>query len=206
MPTEIEIKLRLPGEWAIPPVLEDERVQACMMLDFAEREMDAVYYDTESGEMDRRQWSLRLRRENGVSAASCKTAGERDGAMISRGEWQVFAEDWETALPLLAAAGAPEELRSLYWGDLVPQCSVRFVRTAAPLRLPDGSTAEMALDRGTLSAGEKQEALLEMELELLTGEPGEMIRLAAHLESRHALSKELNSKYARALRLLRTRC
>jgi inorganic triphosphatase YgiF len=204
MPTEIEIKLRLPGEWAVPPVLEDERVLACLMRDFTECGMDAVYYDTESGELDKRQWSLRLRREGGVPVASCKTAETRDGSMFTRGEWQVFAGDWETALPLLADAGGPEELRNIPL-PLVPRCRVEFTRTAAPLRLPDGSTAELALDRGTLSAGEKQEALLELELELLTGEPDGMIELAAHLESKHALSKELNSKYARALRLLRTR-
>ena len=204
MPTEIEIKLRLPGEWAVTPILEDERVAACMMREFAETDMDSVYYDTEKGELSERQWSLRLRRENGVSVASCKTAGTRDGAMFSRGEWQVYAEDWETALPLLVAEGAPGTLLSLD-GPPLPRCSVRFTRTAAPLRLPDGSAAELALDRGLLSAGEKREDLLELELELLTGDPGGMSELAAYLEEKHALFKEYNSKYARALRLLRTR-
>lgn len=204
MPTEIEIKLRLPGEWAIQPILEDERVRECLMRDFADTDMDAVYYDTESGELSERQWSLRLRRENGVSVAACKAAGTRDGAMFSRGEWQVFADDWDTALPLLAAEGAPSKLLALS-GPLLPHCSIRFTRTAAPLRLPDGSTAELALDRGTLSAGEKQESLLELELELLTGNPEEMAAFAAYLETKHALFKEYNSKYARALRLIRTR-
>jgi inorganic triphosphatase YgiF len=204
MPTEIEIKLRLPGEWTIPPILEDERITSCMMRDFAETEMDAVYYDTEHGELDERKWSLRLRRENGMAVASCKTETVRAGAVVSRGEWQVFAEDWETALPLLAADGAPDELLSLS-GPLVPRCAIRFTRTAAPLSLPGGSTAELALDRGSLSAGEKQEAFLELELELLTGQPDEMAALAAYLEAKHSLTKELNSKYARALRLLRTR-
>jgi inorganic triphosphatase YgiF len=205
MPTETEIKLRLPGEWAVPPVLEDGRVAGRLMTDFTECEMNAVYYDTAGGEMDGRKWSLRLRREGGVTVAACKTGESRDGAVVSRGEWQVCAGDWETALPLLAEAGAPEELREIRAEDLVPRCRVTFTRTAAPLRLPDGSVAEMALDRGTLMAGEKQEVLLELELELLTGEPGEMAELAAYLESRHSLSKEYNSKYARALRLLRTR-
>ena len=204
MPTEIEIKLRLPGEWAAPPIFEDERIAACMMRDFSDTEMDAVYYDTEKGELDKRQWALRLRREGSVSVAACKTAGTRDGAMASRGEWQVCAEDIETALPLLVADGAPSSLLSLS-GPLLPRCAVRFTRTAAPLHLPDGSTAELALDRGTLSADEKQEPFLELELELLTGEPGEMAALAAYLEDRHKLSKEYNSKYARALRLLRSR-
>ncbi|MCL1806213.1 MAG: CYTH domain-containing protein [Oscillospiraceae bacterium] len=204
MPTETEIKLRLPGEWAVKPILEDERVQACLMKDFSDTEMDAVYYDTEQGELDKRQWSLRLRRENGVSVACCKTAGGRDGSLVSRGEWQVFAEDWEKALPLLVSEGAPHELLALS-GSLVPRCVIQFTRTAAPLRLQDGSAAELALDRGTLSAGEKQESLLELELELITGELGEMVALAAYLEAKHALSKEYNSKLARALRLVRSR-
>jgi inorganic triphosphatase YgiF len=204
MPTEIEIKLRLPGEWAIPPVLEDERITAYRMRAFLDTEMESVYYDTRSGDCEKNLWSLRLRRENGVSVASCKTAGEREGAMVTRGEWQVFAEDWEKALPLLVAGGAPSGLLSLN-GPLIPLCSVKFTRTAAPLRLPCGAAAEMALDRGVLSADEKQEPLLELELELLTGEAAEMVDLAAYLEDKHALTKELNSKYGRALRLLRTR-
>ncbi|MDR1670064.1 MAG: CYTH domain-containing protein [Oscillospiraceae bacterium] len=204
MPTEIEVKLRLPGEWVIQPVLEDARVTACMMREFSETEMEAEYYDTDQGELSDRQWSLRLRREGGVSVAACKTAGTRDGAMFSRSEWQVNAPDIESAVPLLVDEGAPGALLLLA-GRLLPRCSSRFTRTAAPLSLPDGSTAELALDRGELLAGEKREELLELELELLTGESAGMLELAAYLEIKYALSKEYNSKYARALRLIRSR-
>lgn len=204
MPSEIEIKLRLPGDWVVPSILEDERVAALMMREFSETEMEAEYYDTEKGELSERQWSLRLRRENGVSVAACKTAGARDGAMFSRSEWQVYAPDIDSAIPLLVNEGAPGALLSLA-GPLLPQCSSRFIRSAAPLCLPDDSTAELALDHGELLAGEKREELLELELELLTGDPTGMLELAAYLESKYALSKEYNSKYARALRLIRSR-
>ena len=87
----------------------------------------------------------------------------------------------------------------------MPRCAIEFTRTAAPLRLPDGSTAEIALDEGSFSAGEKSEPLLELELELLSGDVSEMLELADYLEEKYALSKELNSKLARALRLVRSR-
>jgi inorganic triphosphatase YgiF len=204
MPSEIEIKLRLPGEWSAQPILEDSRVADCLMREFSETEMESVYYDTDKGFLSERQWSLRLRRENGVSVAACKTAGTREGAMFTRSEWQVYAPGIDAALPLLVDEGAPGELLQLT-GLLLPRCSSRFTRTAAPLRLPDGSTAELALDRGELLAGDKREELLELELELLTGESAGMLELAAYLESRYALSKEYNSKYGRALRLIRSR-
>ena len=203
MSTEIEIKLRLPDERTAGRVMEDARVRAGLMTPFSETEMKSVYYDTAAGDIAERKWSLRVRLEGGVPVASLKTLGQQENGLFSRSEWQVGAETIEQAIPLLIAQGAPPGLAG--FADYEPKCEVEFVRSSAHLKLADDSVAEMAIDRGTLGAGEKKEPLLELELELLAGLPGAMTELAEWLEERYELSREPASKYVRALRLVRTR-
>ena len=203
MSTEIEIKLRLPDERTAERVMEDARVRACLMTPFSEADMKSVYYDTAAGDISERKWSLRIRLEKGIPVAALKTLGQQENGLFSRSEWQTGAETIEQAIPLLIVQGAPPELAG--FSDYEPKCEVEFVRSSAHLKLSDDSVVEMAVDRGTLGAGEKKEQLLELELELLAGLPGAMTEFAEWLEERYELVREPASKYVRALRLVRTR-
>jgi len=203
MPMEVEIKLRVPDGRVAARMAEDERVRGYLMTDFRDADMDAVYYDTVDGALEQRQWAYRIRREGALSVACCKAAESKDGAVFSRREWQVPGEPPETALLRLVETGAPEALLS--FGELLPQCAIVFTRRFAPLRLSDDTHAEMAIDSGCLTAGDKQEDFWELELELLSGNLAEMREFAEYLEKKYTLAAEHLSKYARALRLIRTR-
>lgn len=203
MPIEVEIKLRLPDKRAAERVLDDSRVRACRMAPFSDTQMKALYFDTPEGALSARKWSLRLRRENGVSVAVCKTMGTQESGFFSRSEWQAPAETLEEAIPLLISEGAPPELAE--FTGYLPRCEMDFVRTSAHLRLPGGSIVELAVDCGFLRAGDKTEPLFELELELITGTPESMVELSGFLEEKYGLLRELSSKYARALRLIRSR-
>lgn len=203
MATEVEIKLRIPSELIAGRIMKDSRVCECMITDFEKTEMDATYYDNAAGEMSKMHCSLRIRRENGVTVACCKMSQSIEDALFSRNEWQTRAENWDEAIPKLIELGAPEKLLTL--GELLPRCRIVFTRTAAPLKLPDGSTIELAVDEGYLYAEEKREELRELELELLTGKQDGLVIMGEYLEKKYSLPKEYSSKYARALRLIRSR-
>lgn len=204
MPMEVEIKLRIPDARTATRIWEDNRIAAHMMTPFREIEMEAVYYDTADRLLQTRHWSFRIRREGERTVAACKTSESKDGSLFSRREWEVLAETPQQALPLLVEAGAPQELLSL--GEMLPQCRICFTRTAAPLQLPNHDTAvEIVVDNGELEADGKKEHVLELELELLAGQLEEMQNLAEYLEKKYLLQAEHLSKYARALRLIRSR-
>ena len=158
-------------------------------------EMETAYFDTPSGALSARKYTLRRRLENGVSVCTVKTpAGD------ARGEWEVECDAIEAAIPKLLALGAPDDLAELTKEGLVHICGAKFTRLAKTVYLPD-CTVELALDRGVLLGGGKTEPLCEAEVELKTGEKAACDAFAKGLSERFGLVPEEKSKFARALRL-----
>ena len=203
MPMEVETKLRIPDERIRDRILKDEEVLALAMEPFRPIQMDAIYYDTPKRALSEKKWTLRLRKENEESIMVFKQMGRMEGALFQREEYSCPADTVEVGIEGLLALGAPTELRDM--GPYVECCRVQFVRNACALRLEDGSVCELALDAGQIQVEKKSEKLLEMEMELLSGDPEEMIKLNHRLKERHDLLPEFYSKYARALLMLRTR-
>ena len=161
----------------------------------AKMEMETAYYDTPSGAMSARRYTLRRRLENGVSVCTLKTpAGD------ARGEWEVECEGIEAAIPMLIAVGAPADLEALVKEGVVHICGAKFTRLAKTISLP-GCTVEIALDQGVLLGGGKTESLCETEVELKDGDKAACDAFAMELAQRFGLVTEEKSKFARALRL-----
>ena len=158
-------------------------------------EMETDYYDTLSGAMSGRRYTLRRRLENGVSVCTLKTpAGD------ARGEWEAECDTIENAIPKLIAMGAPADLAELIKEGLVHICGARFTRLAKTVILPD-CTVEIALDKGVLLGGGKTEPLCEAEVELKAGSKEACDAFAKELAARFGLVAEKKSKFARALGL-----
>ena len=134
-----------------------------------------------------------LRGEQSVGTALCRPSPEADPHL--RGEWETEAADLASALPKLAALGAPVPQADT---PLQVLCRADFIRRAVLLRLDDGSTAELALDLGTLSGATRSLPLCELELELKSGEPAAARAFAEALAERFSLRPEPLSKFARA--------
>ena len=64
---------------------------------------------------------------------------------------------------------------------LVPQFTTAFVRHAIPVAFPNGTRAEVAIDSGTIRAGRRTERISEIEIEMVSGEPLPLFRLAQAL-------------------------
>ena len=156
--------------------------------------METTYYDTADSALSARRWTLRRRMENEISVCTMKLPLP-DG---SRGEWEVQAPSIEAGIPLLCRVGAPEELLEVT--GLHPICGARFTRLSTLITLPDAKL-ELALDRGVLLGGGKEQPLLEVEAEYKEGSEEVVKAFAVALAREFALEEEPLSKYARARRL-----
>lgn len=158
--------------------------------------METTYYDTPSGQLAARRYTLRTRLENGICVCTLKTPGLGG----SRREWEVHCHRIEDGAKMLCKLETPAELPALLSEGLVQVCGARFVRIAATVQL-DGCTVELALDQGVLTGGGREIPLCEVEVELKSGSQEACDRYATELARRFCLEQEPKSKFRRALEL-----
>lgn len=158
--------------------------------------METTYYDTPAGDIRRLRWTLRSRKENGISICALKTPGEGFG----HGEWEVYCAKIEDAIDALLEKGAPAQLADFAAAGLAPVCGARFTRLAGLIDA-DGCTVELALDDGFLLGGGKEQPLCEVEVELKSGSEDAAAAFSMVLAQELGLRPETRSKIARAMAL-----
>lgn len=185
-------------EWkfsATPPVLTaiDEAFpgQSRML------EMETTYYDTPTGALSARHYTLRRRLENGVSVCTLKTP-----AGSARAEFEVHCQSIRQAVAQLPSLGCPADFAQIAQEGIVPVCGAKFTRIAKTVSLPEGSV-ELALDQGILMGGSKEIPLCEVEVELKSGDVRICDMFARMLAARFGLQIQKHSKFRRALALYR---
>ena len=157
--------------------------------------MQTTYYDTPSGQLSRRYYTLRRRMENESSICTLKAP-----AQVGRGEWEVACQRIEDAISALCKLGAPADLPQLVSEGLIAVCGARFQRIARTVLLED-CTVELAIDEGVLTGGDRELPLCEVEIELKEGSMEACNRFAQELATQFALESEARSKFRRALAL-----
>lgn len=158
--------------------------------------MQTNYYDTPSASLSQRHITLRCRMENDEAVCTVKTPISGYG----RGEWDCRCDDIVKSIPLLCAQGAPAELAELTREGVQEVCGARFTRLAATVQFGD-ALLEIALDRGILTGGGREQPLCEVEVELKSGEPELAIAFGLQLKNKFGLVPQEKSKFRRALSL-----
>lgn len=211
MPTKIEMKMRMPDRYAGDKVLNDEIIMEYLEDDITVREVESVFYDTPGWDLYKNNLMLHIRETNGAPLATLKdvSAGsgnlEIPGLYINR-HWVCIAGGADEAVSGLMDAGAPKKLGELAKAaKLVPCCRANYMRRSTMLYMPEGVRVDLSIDEGTLEVDDKSEPILEIELELLFGDLSNLPPLCDNLAKKYGLIPELQNKYERALRLLRSR-
>ncbi|NIC41962.1 CYTH and CHAD domain-containing protein [Aquabacterium sp. A08] len=188
-PQEIELKLLVPGlspDEALQrlrraPSLRRRRPQQQLLLN--------RYFDTPDLALQRQRCALRLRHIGtpgdagpGSWVQTLKTAGTSHGGLSQRGEWES---------PVAQGRLDPAALHGTAWdaldphGTLLATLQPRFethcLRTTWRVRRRNGTDIEVALDAGSVRAGDRTTPLLELELELLSGPRAALFALAQEL-------------------------
>ncbi|MDN5935813.1 MAG: CHAD domain-containing protein [Nitrosospira sp.] len=181
MPTEIELKLRLPPD-AVARLQRSPLLRSLSISSPATRKLYSVYYDTPDSDLRRNGVAFRLRREGRRWMQTIKSGGSAAAGLHQRDEWEapvLKAQPDFTKIsdPLLIELFNTSSLRE----QLRPVFTTEFDRNIRILRLADGSEAAFCLDRGTIVARDASERLCEIELELKSGSPAPLFQLALDL-------------------------
>ncbi|CDL63137.1 Adenylate cyclase [Klebsiella pneumoniae IS39] len=160
-----------------------------------------IYYETADNWLRRHDMGLRIRGDQGRYEMTLKIAGRVVGGLHQRPEYNIPLDKPELALERLPAEVWPQgELPAALAEHVQPLFSTDFARERWVIQ-EGKSEIEIALDRGEVKAGEHQEPICELELELLAGETTDLLRLAHRLLESGVLRQGSLSKAARGYHL-----
>ncbi|WP_066273142.1 CYTH and CHAD domain-containing protein [Hydrogenophaga palleronii] len=158
-----------------------------------------TYFDTSTLALRAQRMAVRERRIGRRTLLTVKTAGSSVGGLSRRGEWEAASRPGQfDFMALVDDTALAEQLTRVAW-QLVPVFRTDFTRRSWQLR-HGGALVEVALDQGAISTGNAEgnhrQAILELELELLSGPVDALLDLA------HTLALGPQGQAGSGLRLL----
>ncbi|HEX5803325.1 MAG TPA: CHAD domain-containing protein [Azospira sp.] len=160
------------------------------------------YYDTPDLALLDAGIALRHRRTARGWLLTVKSAEPAAGGLARRSEWEAPSLPDTFDFSHVDDKRLRRKLQALQ-PRLQPAFFTDFQRTAWLLEPAPGVRVELALDRGSIRHGERQEALCEIELELVAGPVSALFELARALQAELPLRPEAASKAERGYRLFR---
>lgn len=162
------------------------------------RKLYSIYFDTPDLALHGHAMALRLRRSGQRWLQTLKGGGGVQAGLHQRNEWEMRVSGEALDLNALEAGGGklPRGTRE----QLQPVFVTDFSRNMRLLNF-EGAEIELCLDSGEIVAGKKKHPISEVELELKSGKPGKLFKLALALLDSVPLSVEHTSKAEYGYRL-----
>jgi inorganic triphosphatase YgiF len=161
------------------------------------RQLRAVYHDTPKRALARAGLSLRIRTAGDERIQTIKADGAGSAGLFLRSEWE---RPVESDTPVLDDTTPVKALLGDRVRKVAPQFQVNVERRSWVLQ-QDDAKIELVLDRGEVLAGDRQEAICEVELELKAGEPAALFALARKLDDIAPVRLGVLTKAERGFRL-----
>lgn len=186
LPKELELKLELSEEGV-------ETLAASRLLhrQVEDAELNATYFDTADHALQAEGLSLRIRRSGGKRKQTIK-ADKGSAGLFDRGEWEL---DVDGDRPV-----TDHRMPLDRFDPVMPLFEIPVRRRTSRV-----GGIEVALDQGEAVAGERREAIREVELELLDGDPAVLFDLARKIGGKTPVRIGVLSKAERGYRLLAER-
>lgn len=193
MQPEIELKLDMSGDAADifaqwPPL---------GALDSDTAMLHATYFDTPDHRLAGQGISLRIRRSGRRRIQTVKANGRGGAGLFVRDEWE---RPVRGNAPVLDEGNPVAALLGDAVADVIPMFEV-LVERRTWLVPQDDAMIELVLDRGVVRAGEREEPICEIELELKSGAPAALFALARRIDADLAVRPGVLSKSERGYRL-----
>lgn len=201
---EIEVKYSIPTEETADKIWQDKLFSG--MEERNSREelyIDARYFDTSNCTLAKNQIAYRVRKEGDRWVAALKCNGRNEGALHTRNEINVPVRNGEPDISVFAESEMGEELEEIL-GEERLECvlETKFSRRRFRIDTGDG-IFELSIDKGDIVTDYGIAPILEVELELFSGETDELVELGEKLRSKFDLSIQENSKYARGIEMIK---
>jgi len=203
MQKETEIKLRASRE-TLAALREHPLLKKRNKSGWERCELFNQYFDTPTRDLAQAKVALRLRRDGEQIIQTLKSRGQSVAGLSERNEWDWYLSKAKLDLKLLTDDCWPACLAELDKKQLQPIFTTDFVREKAEIAWGRGKAKvviEAALDLGKVLAGEGEEEICELELELRQGGPEALLELAAELAADLPLMPCDISKAERGYRL-----
>jgi inorganic triphosphatase YgiF len=203
MVKETEIKLRA-SRATLAALREHPLLKKRNKSGWQRGELFNQYYDTPDRDLASAKVALRLRRDGEQFIQTLKSRGQSVAGLSERNEWDWYLSKAKLDLKKLDDSCWPASLAELDKKNLQPLFTTDFVREKAEIAWGRGKAKvviEAALDLGKVIAGEGEEEICELELELRQGEPAALLELACELAAELPLMPCDISKAERGYRL-----
>ncbi|WP_271409701.1 CYTH domain-containing protein [Pseudomonas sp. Q1-7] len=203
MNKETEIKLRASRE-TLEALRDHPLLKKRNKSGWERRELFNQYFDTPARDLAKARVALRLRRDGEQFIQTLKTRGQSVAGLSERNEWDWYLTRAKLDPKKLTDDCWPASLAELDKNQLAPIFTTDFHRDRAEIAWGRGKAKvviEAALDQGKVIAGNQEEDICELELELRQGEPEALLELAAELAADLPLMPCDISKAERGYRL-----
>ena len=200
--TEIELKLVVSKDNLKKLIALDCVAKAVREGSMQKRKLVSSYYDTEDLAFKRQGIAYRVRSKgDGTYEATVKTRIANGAGLSERVELNLPLSSARAKLDGFAELGLGFELSELAPNGVSKLFTVTVQRTTYILDL-EGAVAELAIDHGKITAAkDSTDAIDEVEIELLEGDKGALLDLAAAIASQVPVFVEKRSKFVRGLAL-----
>lgn len=205
---EIELKYLIPDNVTAEKLWREKTFSRYGDVDTIRRiEMSAVYYDTEDFILSKVGAAFRIRQEGSKAVATIKWGGCSKVCLHEREEINVPLDcDYDRAMPTLdvfdESAKGKELIELVGDRQLKPIIETDFERRT--MRIDTGTAiCEAAMDIGSIITLGGNEDILELEIELFSGNVKEIILIGKELQSEFGLIPGEISKFGRGMRLLK---
>ncbi|WP_127956471.1 inorganic triphosphatase [Serratia microhaemolytica] len=167
----------------------------------AAQKLTNIYFESADHYLRMHHMALRIRGTGQHYEMTIKTSGSVVAGVHQRPEYNVVLSQPELDLAKFPADIWPEGCQpQQLQAQLQPRFSTNFSREKWLVTF-GSSQIEVALDLGEVSAGERQEPICELELELTEGNVADLLAFAGHLAQFGGLRQSSLSKAARGYRL-----
>jgi inorganic triphosphatase YgiF len=193
---EIELKFLVEPE-EVPAILAHRPLRKA--FNGGAVRLASTYYDTKASSLRKAGLTLRVRQDGDSFVQTIKSLSQ--AGAFDRGEWECVVAGPEPDLSaagdtplgkLLAKRRVRKGLAARFWTEVERNVAV----------LAEGeSEIEAALDVGTVRAGRRSAPVCELELELKSGHPADLFRLAGRLAKTLPLTLSLATKSERGYSL-----
>lgn len=207
---ELEMKYRIESRDIADSIWDDDLLMS--LSDLSSREkliMKAVYFDTEDHILSTNNMAFRVRLEGERIFATLKWGGHSSNGFHEREEINVpiapVAGKTYFINPPVDLFSESDEGKALikFVGEkpLINMLETRYLRRRMRIDLND-SIMEIAIDTGNIVTDQGDEPILELEIELFTGDVKDVKELGKALAEKYNLIPENSSKLARGFALM----
>lgn len=200
MGREIELKLALP-ESALRAFSRHPILATAVETRPGQR-LSNIYFDTPDLDLRRHRMALRLRKQGRQWLQTVKCAGVVSGGLSSRPEWEYaydgHAFDFSGVDDEAVRRRLEKEQRK---GRLLPVFETNFLRRTWRFEPSPGSSLYLMLDKGQITSEGRSLPIIELEIEIDSGDTGPLFDLARQLAARLPLIPDARSKAERGYRL-----